>query len=73
MKLILINYFQKNGKNLKNIALAGDLNIKFLDFKTNKSAQDFLNLKFCYNMISLDKYINGGNLTLSKFHRPHYH
>ena len=51
MKLILINYFQKNGKNLKNIALAGDLNIKFLDFKANKSAQDFLNLKFCYNMI----------------------
>ena len=33
--------FSKNGKNLKNIVLAGDFNI------------NFLNLMFCYNMISL--------------------
>ena len=53
MKLILKIYFQKNGKNLKNIVLAGDFNINFLDFETNKNVQDFLNLMFCYNMIPL--------------------
>ena len=45
--------FSKNGKNLKNIVLAGDFNINFLDFETNKNLQDFLNLMFCYNMIPL--------------------
>ena len=45
--------FSKNGKNLKNIVLAGDFNINFLDFETNKNMQDFLNLMFCYNMIPL--------------------
>ena len=53
MKLILKIYFQKNGKNPKNIVLAGDFNINFLDFETNKNMQDFLNLTFCYNMIPL--------------------
>ena len=47
------NVFSKNGKNLKNIVLAGDFNINFLDFETNKNVQDFLNLMFCYNMIPL--------------------
>ena len=45
--------FSKNGKNLKNILLAGDFKISILDFKTNKKVQDFLNLIFCYNMVSL--------------------
>ena len=45
--------FSKNGKNLKNIVLAGDFNINFLDFETNKNVQDFLNLMFRYNMIPL--------------------
>ena len=45
--------FSKNGKNLKNIVLAGDFNINFLDFEINKNVQDFLNLMFCYNMIPL--------------------
>ena len=45
--------FSKNGKNLKNIVLAGDLNINFLDFETNRNVQDFLNLMFRYNMIRL--------------------
>ena len=45
--------FSKNGKNLKNVVLAGDLNINFLDFETNKNLQDFLNLMFRYNMIPL--------------------
>ena len=45
--------FSKNGKNLKNIVLAGDFNINFLDFETNKNVQDFLNLMFGYNMIPL--------------------
>ena len=45
--------FSKNGKNLKNIVLAGDFNINFLDFKTNKNVQDFLNFMFRYNMIPL--------------------
>ena len=45
--------FLKNGKNLKNIVLAGDFNINFLDFETNKNVQDFLNFMFCYNMIPL--------------------
>ena len=45
--------FSKNGKYLKNIVLAGDFNINFLDFKTNKNVQDFLNLMFRYNMIPL--------------------
>ena len=47
------NVFSKNGKNLKNIVLAGDFNINFLDFETNKNVQDFLNLMFRYNMIPL--------------------
>ena len=42
--------FSKNGKNLKNIVLAGDFNINFLDFERNKI---FLNLMFRYNMIPL--------------------
>ena len=33
--------------------LAGDFNINFLDFETNKNVQDFLNLMFGYNMIPL--------------------
>ena len=45
----------KHSKNLKNIVLAGDFNINFLDFETNKKVQDFLNLMFCYNMICLTK------------------
>ena len=45
--------FSKNGKNLKNIVLAGDFNIDFLDFETNKNVQDVLNLMFHYNMIPL--------------------
>ena len=45
--------FLKTGKNLKNILLAGDLNINFLDFGTNKNVQDFLNIMFRYNMIPL--------------------
>ena len=45
--------FSKYGKNLKNIVLAGDFNINFLDFETNKNVQDFLNLMFRYNMIPL--------------------
>ena len=39
--------FSVNGKNLKNIVLAGDFNFKFLDFEKNKYVQDFLNLMFC--------------------------
>ena len=45
--------FSKNGKNLKNIVLAGDFNINFLDFERNKNVQDSLNLMFRYNMIRL--------------------
>ena len=45
--------YSKNSKNLKNIVLAGDLNINFLDFETNRNVQDFLNLMFRYNMIRL--------------------
>ena len=45
--------FSKNGNNLKNIVLAGDFNINFLDCETNKNVQDFLNLMFRYNMIPL--------------------
>ena len=45
--------FSKHGKNLKNIVLAGDFNINFIDFETNKNVQDSLNLMFCYNMIPL--------------------
>ena len=45
--------FSKNGKNMKNIVLAGDFNINFLDFETNKNVQDILNLMFRYNMIPL--------------------
>ena len=47
------NTFKTNDKILKNIVLAGDFNINSLDFETNKKVQDFLNLMFCYNMISL--------------------
>ena len=42
-------YFQ----NLKNIVLAGDFNINYLDFETNKNVQDFLNLMFRYSVIPL--------------------
>ena len=42
------NIFSKNGKNRKNIVLARDFNINFLDFETNN-----LNLMFRYNMIPL--------------------
>ena len=45
--------FSKSGKNRKNIVLAGDFNINFLDFETNKNVQDFLNIIFRYNMIPL--------------------
>ena len=45
--------YSKNSKNLKNIVLAGDLNINFLDFETNKDVQEFLNLMFGYDMILL--------------------
>ena len=45
--------FSKKGKNRKNIVFAGDSNINFLDFETNKNVQDFLNLMFCYNMVPL--------------------
>ena len=37
---------------MKNIILAGDFNINFLDFQTNKNVQEFLNLMF-RNMIPL--------------------
>ena len=47
--------FSQKGKNLKNIVLAEDFNINFLDFKTNKNLQDFLDLMFRYNMILLTK------------------
>ena len=53
MKTHFKDAFSKNGKNLKNIVLARDFNINFLDFETNKNVQDFLNLMFCYNMIPL--------------------
>ena len=53
IKLCETYVFSKNGKNWKNIVLAGDFNINFLDFKTNKNVQDFLNLMFRYNMIPL--------------------
>lgn len=36
---------------MKNILLAGNVNINFSDFKANKNVQDFLNLLFGYNMI----------------------
>ena len=52
-KTHLKDLFSKNGKNLKNIVLAGDSNINFLDFETNKNVQDFLNLMFRYNMTPL--------------------
>ena len=45
--------FSKNSKNLKNIVLAGDFNINFLDFERNKNVQHLLNLMFRYNMIPL--------------------
>ena len=45
--------FSKNVKNLKNIVLASDFNINFLDFEINKNVQGFLNLMFRYNMIPL--------------------
>ena len=45
--------FLKNDKNLKNVVLAGDFNINFLDFDTNINVQDFLNLMFRYNKIPL--------------------
>ena len=45
--------FSKNGKILKNIVLAGDFNINFLNFETNKKVQDCANLMFHYNMIPL--------------------
>ena len=51
MKLILKIF--KNGKNLKNLVLAGDFNINVLDFETNKNVQDFLSLMFRYIMIPL--------------------
>ena len=47
------DFFSKNGKNRKNIVLAGDFHINFLDFETNKNVQNFLNLMFRYNMIPL--------------------
>ena len=47
--------FSQKGKNLKNIVLAEDFNINFLDFKTNKNLQDFLDLMFRYKMILLTK------------------
>ena len=65
--------FSQKGKNLKNIVLAEDFNIKFLDFKTNKNLQDFLDLMFRYKMILLTKKNNTGNQTLSICHIPHYH
>ena len=43
--------YSKNGKNLKNIVLAGDFNINFLDFETNKNVQE--DPMFGYNMIPL--------------------
>ena len=45
--------FSKNGKNLKNIVLAADFSINFLDFETNKNVHNFLNIMCGYNMISL--------------------
>ena len=45
--------FSRNGKDLKNIVLAADFNINFLDFEKNKNVQDFINLMFRYNMIPL--------------------
>ena len=45
--------FLENDKNLKTIVFAGDFNINFLDFQTNKNVQDFLNFMFRYNMIPL--------------------
>ena len=33
--------FSKNSKNLKNIVLAGDFNINFLDFETKKTCKTF--------------------------------
>ena len=51
--------FSKNDKNRKNIILAGDFNIHFLDFETNKNVQEFLNLMFRYNMIHLTNKATG--------------
>ena len=56
MKQCVIHFkdlFSKNGKNLKNIVLAGDFSINCLDFETNKNVQGLLNLMFRYNMIPL--------------------
>ena len=38
---------------MRDNILAGDFNINFLDFETNKNVEDVLNLMFCYNMIPL--------------------
>ena len=38
---------------MTNIVPAGDFNINFFGFETNKNVQDILNLVFHYNMIHL--------------------
>ena len=45
------NLFAKIGTENKHIVLAGDFNLKVLDFGNNKKAQNFINLMFCYGMI----------------------
>ena len=45
------NLFAKNGTVNKHIVLAGDFNLKVLDFGNNKKVQNFIKLMFCYGMI----------------------
>ena len=47
-KITNIIYIYIYLKNLKNVELAGDFNVNFLDSKTNKSVQDFARLTFSH-------------------------
>ena len=47
------NLFSKNSKNLKNMILAGDININALDYEQNKKVQSFFNFMYRCNMIPI--------------------
>ena len=47
--------FPKNGKNLKNIVLAGDFNINLLDFETNKNVEETFSVSCFAIYDSFDK------------------
>ena len=47
-KITNIIYIYIYLKNLKNMELAGDFNVNFLDFETNKGVQDFARLTFSH-------------------------